>query len=90
MLILSVGLGLRWLPISAASPILDPLLQGDFGAALANLPHALPYLIMPGNDHRLLLDGSHHAARSLFMLEVLSRITSAPHSRKALHNCGLC
>jgi ABC-type dipeptide/oligopeptide/nickel transport system permease component len=48
MLILSVGLGLRWLPISGRVPILDPLLQGDFGVALTNIPHALPFLVMPG------------------------------------------
>jgi ABC-type dipeptide/oligopeptide/nickel transport system permease component len=48
MLILSVGLGLRWLPISGRIPFLDPLLDGDFGTAFANLPHAIPYLIMPG------------------------------------------
>jgi ABC-type dipeptide/oligopeptide/nickel transport system permease component len=48
MLILSVGLGLRWLPISGRIPLLDPLLEGHFGTALENFPHALPYLVMPG------------------------------------------
>jgi peptide/nickel transport system permease protein len=48
MLILAVGLGLRWLPISGRVPILDPLLEGDFGLALDRLPHALRYLAMPG------------------------------------------
>jgi ABC-type dipeptide/oligopeptide/nickel transport system permease component len=48
MLILSVGLTLRWLPISGRVPVLDPLLDGDIMTALTNLPRALPYLIMPG------------------------------------------
>lgn len=48
MLILSVGLGLRWLPISGRVPLLDPLLAGQIGTAFESLPQALPYLIMPG------------------------------------------
>jgi peptide/nickel transport system permease protein len=48
MLILAVGLGLRWLPISGRLPILDPLLEGDFGLAFERLPHAIRYLAMPG------------------------------------------
>ncbi len=48
MMILVVGLALRWLPISGRVPVLDPLIAGDFKTALTNLPHALPYLIMPG------------------------------------------
>jgi peptide/nickel transport system permease protein len=48
MMILIVGLGLRWLPISGRVPVLDPLIAGDFKTALINLPHALPYLVMPG------------------------------------------
>ena len=48
MLILTVGLGLRWLPISGRVPLLDPLLEGDLFGMLRSLPHALPYLIMPG------------------------------------------
>lgn len=48
MLILSVGLGLRWLPISGRVPVLDPFLAGDYTQALTNLPHALQYLILPG------------------------------------------
>jgi peptide/nickel transport system permease protein len=47
MLILTVGLGLRWLPISGRVPLLDPLFAGDFAAAWTNLPRALPYLVMP-------------------------------------------
>ena len=48
MLILYVGLGLRWLPISGHTPLLDPLLRGDFATALANFPSAITYLVMPG------------------------------------------
>jgi ABC-type dipeptide/oligopeptide/nickel transport system permease component len=48
MMILVVGLGLRWLPISGRVPVLDPLIAGDFKTALINLPHAVPYLVMPG------------------------------------------
>jgi peptide/nickel transport system permease protein len=48
MLILAVGLGLRWLPISGRVPVLDPLLDGDFSTALDNVPHAIRYLAMPG------------------------------------------
>ena len=48
LLILSVGLKLHWLPISGRVPVFDPLFAGDFGTAWANLPHALPFLVMPG------------------------------------------
>jgi peptide/nickel transport system permease protein len=48
MLILYVGLGLRWLPISGHTPLLDPLLRGDFVTAFANFPSAITYLVMPG------------------------------------------
>jgi peptide/nickel transport system permease protein len=48
MLILYVGLGLRWLPISGHVPLLDPLLRGEFITAFTNLPSALRHLILPG------------------------------------------
>jgi peptide/nickel transport system permease protein len=48
MLILFVGLGLRWLPISGQVPVLDPLLKGNWQQALANIPEALRHLILPG------------------------------------------
>jgi peptide/nickel transport system permease protein len=48
MLILFVGLQLRWLPISGHVPVITPLLEGDFGKALGNLPDALRHLILPG------------------------------------------
>ncbi len=47
MLILTVVLELRWLPISGRVPLLDPLFAGDVATAWANLPRALPFLLMP-------------------------------------------
>lgn len=47
MLILFVGLGLRWLPISGHVPVIEPLLKGDFARAASNFPNAIRYLIMP-------------------------------------------
>ncbi len=47
MLILFVGLNLRWLPISGHVPVIEPLLAGDFSAAAQNFPQAIRYLIMP-------------------------------------------
>ncbi len=48
MLILSLGLGLRILPISGQVPIIQPLLDGDYSKAIENLPQALRHLILPG------------------------------------------
>lgn len=48
MLILSVGLGLRWLPISGHVAVIQPALDGNFAQSLANIPDALRHLIMPG------------------------------------------
>jgi len=48
MLILSVGLGLRWLPISGHIPVLQPALDGDFSTAISNIPNAFLHLILPG------------------------------------------
>ena len=47
MFILFFGVTLRWMPISGHVPFLKPLLEGNAGEALANLPEALRYLIMP-------------------------------------------
>ena len=48
MLILAVGLGLRWLPIAGHVPVLAPMLAGDPIGGLLNLPRAIPHLILPG------------------------------------------
>jgi peptide/nickel transport system permease protein len=48
MLILFFGLTLRWLPISGYVPVLQPMLNGDFAAAIDNLPNALRHLVLPG------------------------------------------
>ena len=48
MMILFFGLYLRWLPISGQVPFLIPLMEGDFGTALGNLPRTILHLILPG------------------------------------------
>ena len=48
MLILFVGLQLKWLPISGHVPVIQPLLNGEPNIAIENLPEALRHLIMPG------------------------------------------
>jgi len=48
MLILFVGLSLRWLPISGHVPIIQPLLDGDFQTAITDFPDAIRHLILPG------------------------------------------
>jgi peptide/nickel transport system permease protein len=73
MLILGVGLGLAWLPISGHVPVLQPLLEGDVRQALANVPDALRYLIMPAFTISLFsLSRNARLVRSS-MLEVLSQ-----------------
>jgi len=47
MMILFIGLGLRWLPISGHVPVIQPLLDGDFSTAVGNIPDALRHLLMP-------------------------------------------
>jgi ABC-type dipeptide/oligopeptide/nickel transport system permease component len=47
MLILFVGLRLRWLPISGHVPVLQPLLQGDFVEAAQNFSQGINHLILP-------------------------------------------
>ncbi|MHB2165937.1 ABC transporter permease [Alsobacter sp. R-9] len=47
MMILFIGLGLGWLPISGHVPVLEPLLAGEFAKAFRNIPEALTYVIMP-------------------------------------------
>jgi peptide/nickel transport system permease protein len=73
MLILFVGLGLRWLPISGHVPILQPLFSGDIGAAASGFVKGLPYLIMPAVTIALFsLSRNARLVRSS-MLEVLSQ-----------------
>ena len=48
MLILFVGLQLKWLPISGHVPVIQPMLDGNPDIALENIPEALRHLIMPG------------------------------------------
>ncbi len=73
MLILFIGLGLRWLPISGHVPILQPLFQGDVLTALKNFPEAIRYLLMPAITISLFsLSRNSRLVRSS-MLEVLSQ-----------------
>jgi peptide/nickel transport system permease protein len=85
MLILFVGLGLRWLPISGHVPILQPLFQGDIGAAASGLIKGLPYLIMPAVTIALFsLSRNARLVRSS-MLEVLSQDYVRTARAKGLH-----
>lgn len=73
ILILFVGLGLKWFPISGYVAILQPLFQGNFMAGLTNIPKALPYLVMPSVTTALFsLSRNARLVRSS-MLEVLSQ-----------------
>lgn len=73
MLILFVGLGLRWLPISGHVPVLQPLFQGDVVKAFSNIPQAIPYLLMPAVTISLFsLSRNARLVRSS-MLEILSQ-----------------
>jgi peptide/nickel transport system permease protein len=73
MLILFIGLGLRWLPISGHVPILQPLFRGDFATAIKNFPEAIRYLLMPAITISLFsLSRNSRLVRSS-MLEVLSQ-----------------
>lgn len=47
MLILFVGVTLRWLPVSGHFPVLKPILEGNARLAAQNLPDAIRHLIMP-------------------------------------------
>lgn len=73
MLVLFVGLQLRILPISGHTPFLEPLLAGNFGEALGNLPEAIRHLILPGITVGVFsLSRNARLVRSS-MLEVLSQ-----------------
>jgi peptide/nickel transport system permease protein len=47
MLILVVGVQLKWLPISGRVPILEPLFTGHFNQLAKTLPESIRHLIMP-------------------------------------------
>ncbi|MBC7871197.1 MAG: ABC transporter permease [Chitinophagaceae bacterium] len=79
MLILTVGLGLRILPISGHVAVLQPMLDGNFGEAIGNIPEAIRHLILPGLTISVFsLSRNARLVRSS-MLEVLSQdyITTA-------------
>jgi peptide/nickel transport system permease protein len=72
MLMLYVGLHWKLLPISGHTPLLDPLLDGDFKTVLNNIPGAVQHLIMPGVTIAMFsLSRNARLIRSS-MLEVLS------------------
>ncbi len=73
MLILSVGLGLRWLPISGHVAVIQPMLDGELSEAIGNIPDAILHLIMPGITVGVFsLSRNARLVRSS-MLEVLSQ-----------------
>lgn len=73
MLILFVGLGLGWLPISGHVPVLKPILEGHVLEGIRNIPAAVPYLVMPAFTIALFsLSRNARLVRSS-MLEVLSQ-----------------
>jgi peptide/nickel transport system permease protein len=48
MMILFFGLYMRLFPISGHVPFLAPMMEGDFGTALSNLPRTILHLVLPG------------------------------------------
>lgn len=89
MLILFVGLGLSWLPISGHVPVLEPLFQGDVVTAFANVPQATRYLIMPAFTISLFsLSRNARLVRST-MLEVLSQDFVRTARAKGLKEWGV-
>lgn len=73
MLILTVGLNFRWLPISGRVPLLDPFFAGDLATVVSNLPRAVPYLIMPSITIALFSVARTARLVRSSMLEVLSQ-----------------
>jgi peptide/nickel transport system permease protein len=85
MLILFVGLTLRWLPISGQVPVFAPLLDGDLQTALENFPSAFQHLIMPGLTIGVFsLSRNARLVRSS-MLEVLAQDYVVTARSKGLH-----
>ena len=86
MLLLFVGLQLRLLPISGHTPLLEPLLKGDFAEAIANIPQAIRYLMLPGITIAVFsLSRNARLVRSS-MLEVLSQDYVQTARSKGLSN----
>lgn len=73
MLILSVGLQLKWLPISGHVGVIDVALKGNLSEAIANIPEAIRYLILPGITVGLFSLARNARLVRSSMLEVLSQ-----------------
>lgn len=73
MLILSVGLQLKWLPISGHVGVIDVALKGSWSEAIANIPEAIRYLILPGITVGLFSLARNARLVRSSMLEVLSQ-----------------
>lgn len=73
MLILSVGLQLKWLPISGHVGVIDVALKGNLGESIANIPEAIRYLILPGITVGLFSLARNARLVRSSMLEVLSQ-----------------
>jgi len=89
MLILFVGLGLGWLPISGHVAVLDPLLKGDVQKAWTNLPDAIRYLIMPAFTISLFSMSRNARLVRSSMLEVLSQDYVRTARSKGLKEWGV-
>lgn len=89
MLILSVGLGLSWLPISGHVPLIEPLLRGDVGQSWRNLPTALRYLMMPAFTISLFSMSRNARLVRSSMLEVLSQDFIRTARSKGLREWGV-
>ena len=73
MLILFVGLSLRWLPISGHVPFLSLILEGHPIQAIENFPRALRYMLMPAFTISLFSLARNSRLVRSSMLEVLSQ-----------------
>ena len=73
MLVLYVGLRFKEIPISGHVPLLDPLLDGDFGLAYRNFPEAIKHLLLPGFTVGLFSLSRNARLIRATMLEVLSK-----------------
>lgn len=86
MLIIFVGLPVEWIPISGHVPVLTPMLNGEAGVAIANIPEALRHLMMPGITIAVFsLSRNARLVRSA-MLEVLGQDYIRTAQAKGLNN----